>query len=107
MKQKLAEFINVIFGLRKFILILLVCVIAVIFRIKGLIDGAEMVDLLKTTTICFLGASGVDHIVSSVRNHYSSKEGGEYGDDPNTPYEDLITRSAQELEDLKEESKNG
>jgi hypothetical protein len=100
MKQKIAEFINVIFGFRKFILMLLVYSIAVIFRLKNLVSGAELVDLLKATTLGFLGANGVEHIVGAV------KEFAAKGDDPGAANDDLVTKE-QELADAKAEDKNG
>lgn len=103
MKQKIAEALNILFGFRKFVLMLFVFLVAVIFRCKDLINGSEMVDLLKSTVITFLGANGVEHVVGAVKDHYASKT---LGDDPATAYEDLITPVAQETEDLKAESEN-
>ena len=73
MKEKLAEFLNVIFGLRKFIIMLLAMVMAIAFRIKGLISGDNLVDLLKATIIAFFGANGVEHIVAVVKDVAASK----------------------------------
>lgn len=109
MKQKLAELINVIFGFRKFLILLVLYAIAIIFRIKGLINGDEMVRLIEPTTIAFIGANGVEHIVSAVKDHYASKN-VEAGDDPNTPYEDIVSRQAMEAEAAaaeEGEKKNG
>lgn len=68
MKKKLAELINIVFGFRKFLLMLLVYLLGVIFRLKDLINGAEMVDLFKTTTIAFMSANGVEHIIDGVKS---------------------------------------
>lgn len=106
MKQKIAEWINVIFGLRKFLIMLTLYLIAIIFRIKGLISGDEMVRLMEPTTIAFLGANGVEHVVSAVKDHYATKREDLAGDDPNTPYEDLVSRADMEAEDLAEEEKS-
>lgn len=67
MKKKIAELINIIFGFRKFILMLFLYLIGIIFRISDLINGAEMVDLFKTTTLAFMGANGVEHIITSMK----------------------------------------
>lgn len=75
MKKKLAELINVIFGFRKFILMLIVIVVAIIFRINDLVNGAEMVDLIKNVGIAFMGANGVEHIVGAVQTHMANKAG--------------------------------
>lgn len=102
MKQKLAELINVVFGFRKFLILLFLYSISIIFRCKGLISGDEMVRLIEPTTIAFLGANGVEHIVSAVKDHYAAKS---TGDDPNTPYEDVVSPAAQEAEDAAAEEK--
>lgn len=100
MQQKIAEFINVIFGFRKFLILLALYAIAIIFRVKGLLNGDEMVRLIEPTTIAFIGANGVEHIVSAVKEHYAAKA------DP-TPFEDVVeTPTAdQESADLAEEGK--
>src|SRR5690242_561502 len=73
MKQKIAEIINVIFGFRKFFLMLFVMIVAVSFRLNDLINGAEMVDLIKHVAIAFMGANGVEHIVGAVQTHFTNK----------------------------------
>ena len=74
MKQKMAEWFNLIFGFRKFILMLLIFVLGIIFRIKGLLDGNQFVDLLKGTTISFFAANGVEHIVNTVQAVMAGKQ---------------------------------
>lgn len=74
MKQKIAELINIIFGFRKFLLMMLLYLIGIIFRIKGLVNGAEMVDLFKTTTIAFMGANGVEHLMTTVKDYMGGKQ---------------------------------
>lgn len=73
MKQKLAELLNVIFGFRKFILMMILYIVGIIFRIKNLLSGSEMVDLFKSTTIAFMGANGVEHVMSVVKEYINSK----------------------------------
>jgi hypothetical protein len=102
MKQKIAELINIIFGFRKFLILLVLYTIAIIFRLKGLINGDEMVRLIEPTTIAFIGANGVEHIVGAVKDHYAAKN----APDP-TPYEDVVEvpTPSQEASDLAEEEK--
>lgn len=104
MKQRIAELVNIIFGFRKFLILLALYLISIIFRVKGLISGDELVRLIEPTTIAFLGANGVEHIVSAVKDHYSAKLAAETGDDPNTVYEDLVAKSSQEADDAKAEA---
>lgn len=72
MKRQVAEVINLLFGFRKFILILILYVIGITFRCMGLINGAEMVSLFTSTTIAFFGANGVEHIVSVIKSKNSA-----------------------------------
>lgn len=73
MREKIAELINVVFGFRKFILMLLLFSIGVIFRIKGYVDGGQFVDLMKNTTISFFAANGLEHITTTVKEYINSK----------------------------------
>lgn len=75
MKRKIAEILNVIFGFRKFILMLILFMVGIAFRISDLITGAEMVDLFKNTTIAFFSANGVEHLVGAVKEYAASKSG--------------------------------
>lgn len=63
-----------------------------------------MVDLVKSTTIAFIGANGVEHIVSAAKDYMGAKTAG---DDPKTAYEDIVSPSAQEAEDAKAEAAGG
>ena len=73
MRQKIAEIINIIFGFRKFILMLALFFIGIIFRIKGLIDGGQFVDMLKSTSIGFFAANGLEHLTTTVKEYVNSK----------------------------------
>lgn len=73
MKQKIAELINIIFGFRKFILMLALYLVSVVFRVKDLITGGEMVTLLSNTTIAFFGANGVEHLMTTVKEYINAK----------------------------------
>jgi hypothetical protein len=73
MKQKIAEFINIIFGFRKFILMLILYVVGIIFRIKNLLNGTEMVNLFSSTTIAFMGANSVEHLMTTVKEYVNAK----------------------------------
>lgn len=69
MKRKMAEMINVIFGFRKFTIMLIICAIGIIFRIYGLVSGAEMVDLFKVITVAFFGVNGIEHVVAVAKDY--------------------------------------
>lgn len=101
MKQKLAELINIIFGFRKFLLMLLLVIIAVAFRISDLLTGREMVDLLQNTTIAFFSANGIEHIVGVVKDYVNNKNSQQ-----NPPLADT-DESNDENEIAVSEAKNG
>lgn len=73
MKQKIAEWINIIFGFRKFMAWLALFLVGIIFRVKGLIAGAEFVDLIKGTFLGFVAANGVEHIMTNVKGIMDGK----------------------------------
>ena len=67
MKEKIAEWINVIFGFRKFIAWFGLFLVGIIFRVQNLIDGPAFVDLMKSTFMGFVAANGVEHIMTTVK----------------------------------------
>jgi hypothetical protein len=73
MKQKIAEWINIIFGFRKFMAWLALFLVGIIFRLKGLVSGAEFVDLIKGTFLGFVAANGVEHIMTTVKGVMGDK----------------------------------
>lgn len=73
MTQKLADFLAVFLGLRKTIMMFALLFLGIIFRLKGYIDGAQMVDLLKGTTIAFFAANSVEHVGETVRHYVDAK----------------------------------
>lgn len=101
MKEKVAEFINIIFGFRKFIIMVLAMLISVTFRVKGYISGANMVDLLKATVISFFGSNSVEHIMTTVTAIAKSKVAATASDQLVTPDE----IEPDEAEEAKAEEK--
>lgn len=76
MKKKLAELINILFGFRKTLLVLILYIVGIIFRVKNLIDGAQFVDLAKGITISFMTANMGEHITSTIKEYVVAKAGG-------------------------------
>lgn len=73
----------------------LLVLVSIIFRVKDLVSGSEMVDLLKATTIAFFGANGVEHIMTVVKDTLAARAGGEVK--PSIPPGDnLVTPDEQE-----------
>lgn len=73
MKQKLIDFLNVFIDLQKALVMLLLIVIGIVFRIYNLVNGTELVDLLKNTVIAFFAVQATQHIVATVNTYYNSK----------------------------------
>jgi hypothetical protein len=73
MKQSLANFLEVFTDVNKTAIMLILLIVAVLFRIKGYIDGDNLVDLLKTTTISYFGTTTVIHFTQMVKTNLESK----------------------------------
>jgi hypothetical protein len=73
MSDYLVSFLNIFTGLRKTIVMLLLMIIGVSFRVKGLLNGNEFVDLFKVTVVSYFGANSVEHFSSMVEAHLKSK----------------------------------
>lgn len=73
MKEKVAEFIQIFFGFRKFILMILLFGVGIIFRLHNYVDGGQFVDLMKNTTIAFFAANGFEYISSTIKEYVNSQ----------------------------------
>lgn len=74
MKQKLIDFLNIIQGLRKTLVMFLLMIIGVWFRLKGFLSGDNFTDLFKATVIAYFGANSVEHFTSMVQQHLVSRD---------------------------------
>ena len=74
MKEKIAQFYELLFGFRKFIVALLVLTVSIIFRTKSLLSGGEFVDLAKSVTLGFFGTNTVEGIISVVKDHLAARK---------------------------------
>lgn len=72
MTQKLADFIGALLGLRKTIVMFSLLIIGIAFRISNLINGAQLVDLLKATTIAFFAANSVERVGETVKTYINA-----------------------------------
>ncbi len=77
MKQKWLDFLNIIQGLRKTLVMFLLMIIGVWFRLKGYLSGDNFTDLLRATVIAYFGANSVEHFTSMVQQHLVSKDARE------------------------------
>lgn len=100
MKQKIADFLNVFFGMRKFIAWLLLFFIAVIFRVKSFLNGTEFVDLMKSTFLAFTAANGVEHVITCVKDYHAGKTAVALAQQD----EEIVPSDGQEADDAKAEA---
>ena len=61
-KKDTLSFLN---GFRKFTIMLIIIIIAVLFRIFTMISGAELVDLIKVTGVAFFGTNAAEHLIKT------------------------------------------
>lgn len=73
MKEKIAEWLLVIQGFRKFIICLLVLLVSIVFRTKALLSGSEFVDLAKAVTLAFMGTNSMEGLFSVVKEHLAAR----------------------------------
>lgn len=90
MKQRIADFIDVIFGLRKFLAWVALFIVAIVFRLSNHVDGAQFVDLVKGTFLAFAAANGVEHLVSVAKQYVDVKTNQTVTPSP-TAGDDLVT----------------
>ena len=66
-------------GSRKFLIMVLIIAVAVVFRIFDLISGSDLASLLSSTGVAFMGANTVEHMFGAVKEWISGKDkaGGE------------------------------
>jgi len=67
--KRTIDFIN---GFRKWTVMILVLLVAVVFRIVDYVDGAQFVDLLKGTVIAFFTANVGEHVVNVIKEKFKS-----------------------------------
>jgi hypothetical protein len=73
MNQKLSDFVAVLLGLRKTLVMFSLIGIAIVFRIKGMLNGEQMVSLLQGTTIAFFAANSVEHVGETIKHYINAK----------------------------------
>lgn len=73
MNGKIQEIISFLNGFRKFTVMMLLIIIGVTFKLTGQLSGAEFVDLLRYTTVAFMSANGVEHIMNGVKEWLKKK----------------------------------
>lgn len=82
MRQKLAEFFELLYDFRQFITFFVLLFVAVIFRVDNFINGNEFVDLMKNVSVALFAVHGLQHIMSVGKDFIAAKysQGGD-GDD--------------------------
>lgn len=75
MDEKESDIVEVLFGFRKLILMLILVGISISFRLTGFLDGQQFVDLMKATTLGFFTANGFEHASLTVRDYMKNKGG--------------------------------
>ena len=94
MNQKVADFFAIFMGVRKTLIMLSLILISVIFRIKNLITGVELVELLKTTAISFFAANSIERVGETVKHCVS--ESGEKIESTELVIEDRVDENGSE-----------
>lgn len=83
--MKAEEALGIFLGYRKFIVMLILLTIGITFRIENLIDGAQMVDLLKEVAIVFVGGNAAEHAANVAKSWITVKHKAEAATRPDNP----------------------
>lgn len=73
MSERLKNFLSFLNGFRKFTVMSILVIVAMVFRILGYINGAEMVDLLKDVAVAYMAFNGLEHMTSAVKEWVKGK----------------------------------
>jgi len=73
MGQKLSDFMAIFLGLRKTIVMFALLIIGIVFRVKGLINGDQLVSLLQSTTIAFFAANSIERVGETIKHYVNAK----------------------------------
>lgn len=66
LSERARNIINFLNGFRKFTIMAILIAIAIVFRVLDYLSGKEMVELLSSTSVAFMSANGVEHVVKAV-----------------------------------------
>jgi len=66
MPQWLKDVISFINGFRKFTVMVLLLVTGISFRVTDFITGSEFVELLRYTTVAYMGTNALEHMSKAV-----------------------------------------
>jgi len=69
-KEDVLQFIN---GFRKWTVMILLILLASVFRIFDYISGKEMVDLLRYVGVAFMATNGLEHMMKAVKTWVQKK----------------------------------
>ena len=73
MKQDEAGFFDFLLGYRKTIAWFSLFTVAVIFRLRGYLDGGQFVDLSKATFLGFIAGNMSEHLGNLGQSYFKSK----------------------------------
>ena len=90
MRQKLAEFFELLYDFRQFITFFVLLAVAIVFRVLNLIDGSQFVDLMKNVGVALMAVHGLAHLVSVGKDFITAKfqQGGDGSDTTAAPSQD-------------------
>jgi hypothetical protein len=73
MNDKLADFLEVFTDTNKTAVMAILLILGCILRIKGYVDGGQLTELLKTTTVSYFATTTVSHFTSMAKDHLANK----------------------------------
>ena len=62
-------------GSRKFVAMFLLILVGAGLRLGNLVNGAELIDLLKTCAVAFFSANISEHVINGAKEFFEAKKG--------------------------------
>jgi len=72
-RERIRELLLVVNGFRKLTLMAVLVIVGVVFRVLDYISGAELVELLKNTTVAYMAGNGIEHMTNAVKEWLKKK----------------------------------
>jgi hypothetical protein len=72
LKEDGEKAVSIFLGYRKFMVMLMVVFISVVFRVANYIDGGQMVDLLKGAVLGFFAGNAMEYSANTVTSAFKS-----------------------------------
>ncbi len=73
LSERAKNILNFLNGFRKFTIMAALIIVGIIFRVVGLLTGAEFVSLLSDVAVAYMAFNGIEHMTDAVKEWAKGK----------------------------------